>query len=101
PISDVEINVYDWTRELLVRSVTSDPEGYAAFLMSGDRKYGITASKSDFNLASISRTIGSDIGGDVIDTLRLVPATNSNTMILENVHFATGEARLLEGSTTE
>lgn len=101
PLPGVEVNIYDWTRDILVRSVTTDQEGFAAFLMSGGRKYGITASKSGFTLLSFSRIIEDGIGQDLSDTLYLAPVTESTTVILENVHFETGESRLLEGSATE
>src|SRR5690606_11134388 len=63
--------------------------------------YGITVSKSDNLLHSFSKTMSDNLTGDQTDTIRLHPVKDTSTMILENVLFATGESRLLEGSGTE
>lgn len=100
-IEGADIQVYDWTSEDVVRSVSTDQEGFAAFLMSGSQKYGITITKNDFALHSFSITIRNDVEEDLSDTVLLSRIKDTHTLILENVHFATGEARLLEGSAVE
>ena len=100
-IEGATVDAYDWTQQKVVRHTTTDLEGFAAFLIEGDRRYGITVSKSDYLLHSFSKTMSNDLTGDQTDTIRLHPVKDTSTLILENVLFATGEARLLEGSGTE
>lgn len=100
-IEGVEVHVYDWTHNKLVRRITTDEEGFAAFLIDGDRQYGITLSKNDYAIHSFNKTIQGDLHQDQTDTIGINPMEDSSTLILENVHFATGEARLLDGSGTE
>lgn len=95
------VDVYDWTSKRLVRSVKTNPEGYAAFLMAANREYGITISKTEYVIHSYRREIGSAIDGDFTDTVYLMPMRDTQTMVLQNVLFETGEARLLPGSGTE
>src|SRR5690606_31647707 len=54
-IDGASVDVYDWTGNRLARSVTTDADGYAAFLMTANRQYGITVSKEDFTLRSYQR----------------------------------------------
>lgn len=100
-IDGASVDVYDWTGNRLARSVTTDADGYAAFLMTANRQYGITVSKEDFTLRSYQRAIGNALTQDLMDTIRLESIPETSTLVLENVHFATGEARLLEGSEAE
>ncbi len=101
PLKRVSINIYDWTSDRLIRSVYTDPEGYAAFLISGDREYGITLTHEGYSFLSYKRQMENEINHDIKDTIRLVPVSESKSIILENVHFASGEARLLKASSVE
>ncbi len=100
-VTSATVDVFDWTSKHLVRSVKTDPEGYAAFLMAANREYGITISKRDYIIYSYRRKIGGTIDSDLTDTIYLNPIAETQTLVLQNVHFETGEARLLPGSETE
>jgi len=101
PLKGVSIKVYDWTSDRLIRSVHTDPEGYAAFLISGDREYGVTLTHEGYAFLSYKKQVESEIKHDITDTIRLVPVFESKSIVLENVHFASGEARLLKASGVE
>ena len=100
-LEGVSIKVYDWASNHLVRTITTDADGYGAFIMRGSREYGITLSAVDHVFYSYRKQIKEELQKDFIDTIQLAPAREGKTMILENVHFATGEARLLEASFAE
>lgn len=100
-IDGATVEVYDWTENRSTRSVTTDADGYAAFLMMANRQYGITVSQEGFTFRSNQKVIGESLTQDMMDTIQLEPIPEISTMVLENVHFATGEARLLEGSEAE
>lgn len=101
PLKGVSINVYDWTNDRLIRSVNTDQEGYAAFLISGNREYGITLTREGYSFLSYKKQMADKINQDIKDTIHLVPVSDSKSIILENVHFASGEARLLKASSVE
>lgn len=101
PLQDVSVKAYDWTSQRLARNSVTDPEGYAAFLISGNREYGITVSEEDYAFRSYKIILDQGIDQDVTDTIRMAPIRNHNRIILENVQFETGEAQLLEASDVE
>ena len=100
-IPDAAVDVYDWTANRLIRTVSTDEEGYAAFLMAGGKQYGITVSKMDYSIHSFQRKMEDEVVQDLMDTILLQSVEETQTLILENVHFATGKAELLEGSEAE
>lgn len=100
-IPGAAVDVYDWTANRLIRTVSTDEEGYAAFLMAGGKQYGITVSKMDYSIHSFQRKMEDEVVQDLMDTILLQSVEETQTLILENVHFATGKAELLEGSEAE
>lgn len=101
PLQGFSVQVYDKTQNELVRSSVTDFEGHTAFLISGNRTYGITVSGKDYGIYSYKKILEQKINQDITDTIQMAPVQDERTIILENVHFRSGESQLLESSDVE